>query len=56
MTLPAATIPLSRTHLSELAVAPPDLIDRAAGAGFASVGLRVMVAPMARLIAARTKA
>jgi sugar phosphate isomerase/epimerase len=44
MTLPAATIPLSLAHLSELAVAPPDLIDLAARAGFASVGLRVMAA------------
>lgn len=36
-----ANIPLSVAHLSELEVAPPDLIELAAKAGFSSVGLRV---------------
>ena len=36
----ATPMPLSIAHLSELEVSPPDLIDLAARAGFASVGLR----------------
>ncbi len=35
-----ANVPLSLAHLCELEVAPPELIDIAARAGFASVGLR----------------
>jgi sugar phosphate isomerase/epimerase len=37
---PADTIPLSLAHLSELAVPPLELVELAARAGFASIGLR----------------
>jgi sugar phosphate isomerase/epimerase len=37
----AATTPLSLAHLSELQVPPRDLVDLAARAGFASIGLRI---------------
>lgn len=40
----AATTPLSLAHLSELEIAPADLIELAARAGFASVGLRTVAA------------
>ncbi|MEZ5842235.1 MAG: TIM barrel protein [Hyphomicrobiaceae bacterium] len=38
--MPNPAVPLSLAHLSELAVAPAELIPMAARAGFASVGLR----------------
>lgn len=41
MMLSADTVPLSLAHLSALDLAPPDLIDAAARAEFASVGLRL---------------
>ena len=41
---PIDTMPLSLAHLSELDVPPADLIDLAAAAGFASVGLRTSAA------------
>ncbi len=46
MPIPIPTLPLSIAHLCELGVKPADLIDLAARAGFASVGLRTAaVAP-----------
>jgi sugar phosphate isomerase/epimerase len=39
-----AETPLSFAHLSELGVGPPALIDHAAGAGLASVGIRIRAA------------
>lgn len=40
MAKPAATIPLSLAHLSELDVPPLELVELAGRAGFASIGLR----------------
>ena len=40
MAKPAANIPLSLAHLSELDVPPLELVELAARAGFASIGLR----------------
>ncbi len=42
--IPIPTLPLSIAHLCELGVKPADLIDLAARAGFASVGLRTAAA------------
>ena len=44
MPAPSEVIPLSLAHLSELEVPPPALIELAAAAGFASVGLRTVAA------------
>lgn len=41
---PLDAIPLSLAHLSELEVGPPELIDLASQAGFASVGIRTSAA------------